>query len=1627
MADDFKAQGELHIDSNIPEITKEVQNLQNRLSFLDKQIKALGKVSPDQMSDSMLTDYVEKGKEYESVLKRISELEKKIGSQQSQKSQTGGTYKPQLTYAQHAAGTGVSDSNENYSYQRAKKLAKEASKKGIVLTERQLEELYESVFYDKTAEDLVAEKNKTSTDSSGRLKRKAFKTFIAEDGTIVPSTYKDASGTRHATESIRINSNRLKNMEDTLGVKSSRNKRGILSTSANGASIFTLNEIFEDLGKQMDGMLAKGVNREDYNFQKLDFFRKEIIEAIVESIAGSANQELQQKAKNAILGVETGMIGSDYDPDAPYKRSGQLYKALQARMGGKPTDFEAGLMDEYKAKEERYDSRKMAREDRSAAQKNTQAQVQQDMAEKGISDFIQTEMRDFIAKSFKEGGQEGLQEAVNAVLGQGRDIQRGHIADQEKGTTSLSAFSGISTGEGGVITQKNYVYDEENSDKAIYTLDNIGEDAEKLSQETTESSSEASKALLNYQSMLRTMIQQLQEFQNSLGSVEQKSQVGAVVQGLQRRLARAASPNEKTVQTNIEEAANRMANFLTEFKAQDISWKKYSEETGIPYEKVVRDAVSQMDPAQQERLIRSHKANELATKASSKYDTQIAEISSKLNAGNLDTQEYTRLTQQLSDLQDKRIRAIVQAVFGVADRELGEIEQQIKSFAGTHMQGEQWDQFKTLFANQMTPGAQSANSPGSIHERIPTVMPSGGRLMAGGTYTPKERYMLDYGQGQMIMAPAGTRDPAVALERYQKQLAELTTTSEISAEKMARAQQTVEEIQNKYGTKTTKSGTRVTWSSAKGFGIGGDEVGTDKRRYEHAQKILRSGEDTSRQEEWLKQAINLLEDALNRQKMARVGGETIIGENGEVMFAPTARSQQETEQIAKQTWGSQLVSILNQHMQNMEADTAQMTSKVETEVSTMTDRVEAEEKASTADTKATNDAIESEAQQPEIQAGDSGGSGGSNIPPADVSGGNYTFNIENANINVNNGKIGQPAQIDESQITWGGEPLITPEERDRFNEQHKEAEVQQSATAIVKALSPYLERLGNATGSEPEPTNSYNTGGFSRGEFVSSGRGERPKSSEQVIKEYVRYKAQELKINQEVADLETKIDNLRNTNNTEYEGDIRSEIQLIETQIAKRKELLALIQEEAKYRGKDSEGNVLIGDNLLAGSYAQNLDRQIELTAARQGVRTADSATRDYATAIKEADKSITSYLAKYKQIKAEEDKLYALKQKENALDESQKGYYDAEIKAQQKIITNLSEGFKIYNQTDGELDGILLSEKQRTELIRQQNLIDAQSERSRAQIDQKAAGLPKSTANVQQKSAMTSYLNNYKQQLQLQRNIARAQDVADSSSGARQKEYADLVNKYKEQLATIRAMAPIFDEQAKTINGIKISDEQITELKQQQQLLDQNQATQMQKINAQAKQQKGLIQQIAEGFKASFRNLVDYSAAYQVIGYMRQMFSTTIQTTKDLDSAMVSLQIASGETYDSIYEMTKGFNELGKEIGRSTRDVATAADDWLRAGYAADEANQLVKASMDLSTLGQIESADATSYLISMLKGWKLEVEDIINVVDRLTAVDIKMYPFVGNTKVKLHLIARKFCKHLCYNIKLKNLSMTA
>ena len=56
---------------------------------------------------------------------------------------------------------------------------------------------------------------------------------------------------------------------------------------------------------------------------------------------------------------------------------------------------------------------------------------------------------------------------------------------------------------------------------------------------------------------------------------------------------------------------------------------------------------------------------------------------------------------------------------------------------------------------------------------------------------------------------------------------------------------------------------------------------------------------------------------------------------------------------------------------------------------------------------------------------------------------------------------------------------------------------------------------------------------------------------------------------------------------------------------------------------------------------------------------------------------------------------------------------------------------------------------------------------------------------------------------------------------------------------------------------------------------------------------------------------------------------------------------------------MMLDFNTLARKVGKSTEEVATAANDWLRAGYEGQEASQLVENSMNLSVLEVGEVVD--------------------------------------------------------------------
>lgn len=209
-----------------------------------------------------------------------------------------------------------------------------------------------------------------------------------------------------------------------------------------------------------------------------------------------------------------------------------------------------------------------------------------------------------------------------------------------------------------------------------------------------------------------------------------------------------------------------------------------------------------------------------------------------------------------------------------------------------------------------------------------------------------------------------------------------------------------------------------------------------------------------------------------------------------------------------------------------------------------------------------------------------------------------------------------------------------------------------------------------------------------------------------------------------------------------------------------------------------------------------------------------------------------------------------------------------------------------------------------------------------------------------------------------------------------------------KEEQA-IREKIRLQTEYLEKLKQGNLTEQDRAELERRTMELQLNHNKNMAAINASAKQTQGFLQKLIGGFKQQIQFLIDRSLAYSAVGKIRQIFQTLISTTKQLDQALVNIQIATGNTRVETREMLKQYSDLATELGRTTQEVAAASNDWLRAGYEGKEAAELTKASMMLSTLGMIDSAEATKYLISTLKGWKLQADEVINVVDKLSAVD--------------------------------------
>ena len=168
-------------------------------------------------------------------------------------------------------------------------------------------------------------------------------------------------------------------------------------------------------------------------------------------------------------------------------------------------------------------------------------------------------------------------------------------------------------------------------------------------------------------------------------------------------------------------------------------------------------------------------------------------------------------------------------------------------------------------------------------------------------------------------------------------------------------------------------------------------------------------------------------------------------------------------------------------------------------------------------------------------------------------------------------------------------------------------------------------------------------------------------------------------------------------------------------------------------------------------------------------------------------------------------------------------------------------------------------------------------------------------------------------------------------------------------------------------------------------------------------KKKNSLLSNISAGFADATARIINYTSVYRAMWFAISKFKQSIQTAEELNKAFTSIQLVTLGTAEATEKLRKEYADLAHEMSATVTDVAEGADAWLRQGKSAEEATQLIRASMVMSRIGVIKSAEATEYLTSVLNGYKIASEDVMHVVDAMSQVDIESASSVDDLAIAL------------------------
>lgn len=172
---------------------------------------------------------------------------------------------------------------------------------------------------------------------------------------------------------------------------------------------------------------------------------------------------------------------------------------------------------------------------------------------------------------------------------------------------------------------------------------------------------------------------------------------------------------------------------------------------------------------------------------------------------------------------------------------------------------------------------------------------------------------------------------------------------------------------------------------------------------------------------------------------------------------------------------------------------------------------------------------------------------------------------------------------------------------------------------------------------------------------------------------------------------------------------------------------------------------------------------------------------------------------------------------------------------------------------------------------------------------------------------------------------------------------------------------------------------------------------SQFKSITSKAASEGLLGRSIWDSFKNTFSHISEIFGSYSIVDIFQDLGREGVENIRLIDASLTDLQMSAGLAKNEAKELMETYGQLGDDMAILSTDLASATTSWIKQGESLENATKLAQDSTVLSVLGEMETEDAATYLTSALKGYQLASDQAMDVVDKISTVDIMSATSVG------------------------------